>query len=122
MSGPPWEWDLGEFDHWAMWHYEQRSGTGQPAKATKVPLIAHPPPHLVRASSTNPDTWRGMHLTRDYASQHNGRMHGVGFMLDGSDPFFVIDLDGCVDGFTVHPEALKLVNELSTYTELSPSL
>jgi hypothetical protein len=117
MNAPPFERELAEFDSWAMWRYEQRRA-GRP---TKVPLIAYPPPHLVHASSTNPDTWRSLYLTSRYAIQHNGKVRGIGFMLSGFDPFFVIDLDGCVDRYTVHSEALKLVQEFATYTELSPS-
>jgi hypothetical protein len=114
----PWEWDLASFDHWAMWHYERRTNDGRP---TKVPLIAVPPPRLLRASSTNPDTWRSLGLARHYAAQHDASVQGTGFMLSRGDPFVALDLDGCVENYSVHPEALQLVKELGTYAELSPS-
>ena len=48
---------------------------------------------------------------------------GIGFVFTVEDPFCGVDLDGCLDPETgeVEPWALKIVEQLDSYTEISPS-
>ena len=113
MSVAPWE--LRQHDQWADWRSEL-TNTG---RRTKVPYIAAP--ILMRASSTDPDTWRSEGMARRYAVRN--RMNGVGFMLSKHDPFIGFDFDGCVDEIgVVHPAALVIVKDIGSYVEYSPSL
>lgn len=102
--------DLRQF---VCWRYEERAG-----KPTKVP---YSPLTGERASSTNPATWAM--YTESVASYREDRYDGVGFVFTKDDPFCEIDLDGCRDPETgdVEPWAQEIVQELNSYTEISPS-
>jgi len=104
---------LLEYDQWVCWRSEDRDGT-----PTKVPLD----PSTGRfASSTNPQTWASFDDARAYAA--TGNADGVGFVFTEDDPFVGIDLDHCrgVETRTVHDWARAIVDQLDSYTEVSPS-
>ncbi|MBX3305645.1 MAG: hypothetical protein KF751_06260 [Nitrospira sp.] len=98
---------------WVMWKLEQRNG-----QFTKVPYRAK---SGKKASVTNPQHW--VTFAEAFHALGSGRYSGVGFVLTADDPFVGIDLDHCRDAETgvVEPWALALVNQLSSYTEISPS-
>lgn len=85
---------------------------------TKIPID---PATGGNASVTNPATWAtfGRALAR---SDHPG-MAGVGFVLTDTDPFVAIDLDHCRDPTTrvLTSFAARIVAEVDSYTEVSPS-
>jgi hypothetical protein len=57
-----------------------------------------------------------------YAMSHS-RMAGIGYVFAQDDPYCGIDLDHCRDPKTgaIAPWAMKIVQALDTYTEISPS-
>ncbi len=110
--------ELKERRQWVVWAYEKRDG-----KQTKVPYVARAPLDRAssgrkwRASSTDPSTWRSY----EEASAIEG-FDGIGFVFSPDDPLTGVDLDGCIDGAgNLDPAAKQIVDQLHTYTELSPS-
>lgn len=90
------------------------------AKWDKPPLIASSGRN---ASSTDPSTWTT--FEKAYAAWNAGRFDGIGFAL-GSDPILKVnfsgfDLDRCIEGGTIRPDAVFLAQLLPSYTEYSPS-
>lgn len=93
-------------------------------RMTKKPVNPHT---LYGASSTDPETWG----TFDHAlsiigkpcrvGQDQGVVEGVGFVF--TPPYCGIDLDGVIDPETgeVNPQAMEIVRQMNSYTELSPS-
>src|SRR5690606_22242295 len=92
--------------------YVERGG-----KRTKMPIAADTGK---AASSTDPSTWttfdEALAATRRFAS-----IAGVGFVFTADDPFCGVDLDECIVDGKVVPEARRIIDSLSTYTEVSPS-
>lgn len=72
-------------------------------------------------STAKPDRW----LTFDAAlAAYRARpddFAGLGYVMTGPHGLVGVDLDHCVDGNTVAPWALEIVQAMGTYTELSPS-
>ena len=105
--------ELTKLPQWVSWRYEDRGG-----KPTKVPIS----PITGRAAScTNSATWS------DYRSalRHSfGRgLPGVGFVFAEGDPYAGIDLDRCRNPLTelIEPWADRIVNDMTSYTEITPS-
>jgi hypothetical protein len=84
-------------------------------KPTKVP---YQPQHPRRkASSTDPGTWG----TYTQAKAATG-VDGIGYVFAIDDEYAGVDLDNCVDtNGRVHPEAMRIVHALDSYTEISPT-
>jgi len=89
----------------------------------KVPLIPIRSGAVFAASSTNPDTWRD-YETALRTWQENEHIAGVGRVIADSEPYVGVDLDDCLDAETgeLAPWAAAIVEEMRTYTEVSPSL
>jgi hypothetical protein len=102
--------ELTSRPQWVTWRYETRD-----KKPTKVPYR----PSGQRASSTDPKTWTSF----EQANAAAKRFDGIGFVFAKDDPYTGVDFDGVIDPDTgeVHPDAAELVQELNSYTELSPS-
>lgn len=95
------------------WRYEERAG-----KKTKVP---YSPVTEERAKSNDPSTWGSLDAAKrmlsDRADLH---LDGIGIVL--GDGLVGIDLDHVISGDgEILPEAARIVADLDTYTELSPS-
>jgi hypothetical protein len=105
--------ELRDRPQWVLWKRIERDG-----KPTKVPFSA-----AGRAASTvNPATW----ATFDdvvAAIRTDKSYSGVGYVFAKDDPFVGVDLDDCRDpaSGTIKPWAEKLIAELDTYAEISPS-
>ncbi len=100
---------------WVLWAIEERDG-----KQTKVPRRVNAPE--VRASSTDPDSWRSFDGAVAAIEAAPQGISGLGFVFTTGDPVLGVDLDRCMsaDGQLV-PEAQRIVDHLSSYTERSPS-
>jgi primase-polymerase (primpol)-like protein len=88
----------------------------------KVPLIPIPSGTILMASSTDPDTWRYYPVALETYEQ-NAHVTGVGRVLTIDDPYVGVDLDKCLYPETgkIEPWALRIIEELDSYSEISPS-
>lgn len=104
---------IRDLHQWVCWRSEERNG-----KLTKIP---YSPTTGARARSDNFETWGTLIEAREAARQRD--YDGIGFVFTASDPFCGVDLDGCLDSATgeVEPWAREIVEELDSYTEISPS-
>lgn len=115
-SIPP---ELKATPHWVAWRYEQRidKKTGE-LKPTKVPVN----PRTGRnASSTDPRTWGT--FEQAWSRYERDALDGVGFVVTQDAGIVGIDVDHCRDPETgvIDDEALAIVREVDSYTEMSPS-
>jgi hypothetical protein len=105
--------ELIDRPQWTAWRREQRHG-----KWTKPPIS---PRTGTYASTRDPATWgtfaEAMRRCEDQ------RLSGVGFIVTAEDPIAGVDLDDCLDPATpaLEPWARKIVDELASYTEVTPS-
>lgn len=101
---------------WVVWRWEPRSARAGRPQWTKPPYNARTGK---AASTTDPDTWST--YEEAVAAFERGGWDGVGVVL--APPLSGIDLDDVVDPLTgdIHPEALRIVHEIKSYTEISPS-
>lgn len=104
--------ELTALPRWVLWRWEQREG-----KWTKPPLQASG----AAASSTGPATWTSFDSA--VTAYRRGGFDGVGFVLEADLGIVALDLDHVRDPDTgaLHPEAQRIVNEINSYTEVSPS-
>lgn len=100
--------ELRSQKRWLVWKLQDRKG-----KSTKVPFNAATGKF---ASSTDPATW----TTFDQAISARG-YSGIGCII--APPYVGVDLDKCRNAETgiTEPWAEKVIRELDSYTELSPS-
>jgi primase-polymerase (primpol)-like protein len=103
--------ELQRWPHWVVWRTEERDG-----KPTKVPYDPHTGR---RASSTDEETWAPYEVAVK-ALERRGA-DGLGYVFAPNDEYAGVDLDKCITDGQVHPEAWKIVERLSSYTELSPT-
>lgn len=107
--------DLIERPQWLVWRLED----GQ----RKEPYQAMRPTR--RAKSNDPTTWatfaQAVDVFADRLAKPN-QFTGIGYVFSADDPFTGVDLDKCVDGDTIHPEARKIIEAIPGYAEISPSL
>ncbi len=103
--------ELKSRPQWINWRLEKRGGD-----LTKVP---YKPGTERKASSIDLLTWG----TFEEAIEVLERYEGVGFVFCSADPYVGVDLDGCVNPETseVQPWAAQVIENLDSYTELSPS-
>jgi hypothetical protein len=105
--------NIRELRQWLVWRSEERDG-----KQTKIP---YSPLTGQRASSTSPQTWTGYEEAADACKEHG--YSGIGFVFTPEDSLCGVDLDGCRNPETgeMEPWAQEVVEELDSYTEISPS-
>lgn len=99
---------------WVCWRSEERDG-----KTTKVPVN---PDTGKYARSNSPKTWSDFETALRYY-QNTETISGIGFMFSGDGDYAGVDLDGCRDPETgeVDDWAIKIIRQLDSYTERSPS-
>ena len=105
---------LGERAQWVCWKYIRRDG-----KETKCPIRSDTGG---KADASDPGTWSTLEAA--LASFRSSKdLAGVGFVFSPEDQFCGIDLDDCLDRATreAKPWAQRIVAELDSYTEISPS-
>jgi hypothetical protein len=105
--------NIRDLRQWLCWRIEERDG-----KPTKIP---YSPLTGQRASSTTPETWAGYEEAVSAAREHG--YGGIGFVFTPEDDLCGVDLDGCLNPETGEIEswAQKVIKELDSYTEISPS-
>lgn len=113
--------ELKQLSQWCLWRYELRrnKATGE-LKWTKVPYQVRG--FRQRAESNNASTWGSWNelLTAWEVDQQRPVPYfdGIGFFVDG---FVGIDLDKCFEGGKPSDETKKIIDDFSSYTEVSPS-
>src|SRR5215217_4409248 len=105
--------NIRDLRQWLCWRIEERNG-----ELTKVPYT---PRTGQRADSTAPDTWGGYDEAASACKDHS--YAGIGFVFTPEDDLCGVDLDKCLDSETGEIEswAWKIIEELDSYTEISPS-
>jgi len=108
---------LRERQQWICWRYDWDDGRDE---WTKVPVD---PATDGFASTTDPDTWAGFGAAVSHHGQAGADTDGVGFVFAESGTVAGIDLDDCRDPDTgdLEPWADELLDDISTFTEVSPS-
>lgn len=107
---------LATRSQWVCWRYVDRGGGRKP---DKQPVNPH---NLHNAGATWPNTWADFKTAfKVYRANKDGLLHGIGFVLTVNDPFVAIDMDNCVEEFNIHEHATKVIVQLESYTEISPS-
>ena len=104
---------LFDYPQWVGWRYVDR---GARRKPDKQPVNPHT---LGNAGVTWPNTWGT--FEQALAAYQAHELSGIGFVLTPDDPFVGVDLDHCVDGQEITEAAQTVVEQLSSYTEVSPS-
>lgn len=105
--------ELRDLPQWVVWHYTWHDG-----KWTK-------PPYDVRvgelASTTDPSTWASFEVV--WTAYQTGEYDGIGLALREANGLVGIDLDHCrdPDSGDIDAWALDIVQDIETYTEVSPS-
>src|SRR5262249_88516 len=104
--------DLRDLDRFVVWKRERVNGNG---RETKIPYVAIAP--FEKASSTDPTTWGTFDAAR--ACYEDGKCDGPGFVLGGG--FIGIDIDSCIQDGIVDEQALRIMEAIASYAEVSPS-
>jgi primase-polymerase (primpol)-like protein len=108
--------ELVDYSQWVCWRYVDR---GECRKPDKQPVN---PRNLANAGVHWANTWAPFEVAYAVYKQHGSRrVHGIGFVLTPTDPYVAIDLDACVQEDEIASKAAQIINDLSSYTELSPS-
>src|SRR5215207_2016160 len=105
--------NMQDLRQWLCWRSVERNG-----KPTKIP---YSPLTGQRASSTTPGTWAGYEEAVRACKEHG--YGGIGFVFTSEDDLCGVDLDGCLNADTgeIEPWARIIIEELDSYTEISPS-
>ena len=103
---------LKKYDQWIGWIFEEIDE----GKLTKVPK------HIVKgykASSKRPEDWVSFRT----CMKHYDKFDGIGFVTNKSDPVVIWDLDDCcnINEGWISEKAKKIIRQLKSYTEYSPS-
>jgi len=98
---------------WVCWIAKKRDN----GKTDKIPINPNTG-HMAKVSDKS--TWGSFYdATNAYKS---GKFAGIGFVLTPDDNFCGIDIDNCIDDLgIIQPAAWEIVNQLSSYAEISPS-
>lgn len=110
-------YELQKLNQWVLWSKEEREDkkTGQ-KKWTKVPKQVDGN----NASPTYRRTWSSFSAVKHVMAEYG--YEGIGFVFTNEDDFIGIDLDDCVDKKgNISDFAKKVIEQLDSYTEYSPS-
>jgi hypothetical protein len=115
---------LREKPQWVVWRYtwkpdkKRKDGSGKKGDWDKPPFSAHTGR---RASSTNPETWATFEVA--WKAYKSGDWSGIGFVAMPEDKLVGIDLDHCYNRKTRKAKkwASRIVKEVNSYTEITPS-
>jgi NrS-1 polymerase HBD domain len=106
--------DLKALDQWLVWRYFLKDGDW-----TKPPLDANKSGNA--GSSTDPKTWAT--VEKALSTYQLGTLDGIGLALTEKNGIVGFDLDDCRNPETgdIAPWALKIVEQVPTYWEISTS-
>ena len=106
---------LRELRQWVVWREEERPDAEKPTKVPYSPLSGR------KASTTASGTWAGYEET--VTARREKGYDGIGFVFTKDDPYCGVDLDNCrnLETGDIEPWAQKIISELDSYTEASPS-
>lgn len=102
-------------DQWINWKVDTRNG-----KETKIPIC----PHTEEFGKTDdPETWASYEKAAELYNRDEGPNYGLGFVFTEDDPLVGVDLDHMRDPTTgkIDGVAEDIINELDSFTEISPS-
>lgn len=107
--------ELQELTQWVCWQAKPKSN----GKLDKIPIN---PATGRNASHSNPKSW-GTFQQALARYRQNDKLAGIGFVFSKDDPYTGVDLDTCRDHKTgnIEPWALQIIQDLASYTEISPS-
>jgi hypothetical protein len=115
--------ELIKYDQWVIWCWKERTKDGE-TTFTKPPYQARQD-KKISASVTDRKTWASFAeaITAFNKAPKSWKCAGIGFVVSDDDPFGGVDLDHCfTEGdHEIEPWAKKVIEKVSTYTELSPS-
>lgn len=100
--------EMKDLPNWVCFLFEERGG-----KKTKVPYA---PKTGQKAKSNDRSSWAPFNLAVENAFLYDG----IGFMFSES-PFVGVDLDHCIENGVISEFAQRIIKELNSYTEYSPS-
>jgi len=101
---------LKEVEGWILWKYTPVNG-----KWTKPPFNEDGK----KIDAHDPTEW--MTFSQAVQAYQRGGFDGIGLSLNAMEALAGVDLDHCVKGGEIEPWALKIVEELGSYVEISPS-
>jgi hypothetical protein len=107
---------LKSHTRWAPWKAVWSEKRG---KWDKIPCYPRAP--FYGLSTAKPEKWQSFDVAVAAFKANPDIFAGVGYVMTGPHGLVGTDLDGCVDGNTIAPWALEIVQDLASYTELSPS-
>lgn len=105
--------ELRALHQWVRWKYVRQPGVARPRK---IPVY---PDRDCHASSTDPRTWGSFATCLENVGRHD--TVGVGFVLTAGDPYVGIDLDHVLRAGALLPAVAPIVEDLASYSEVSPS-
>lgn len=97
------------YNQWVLWRQEFDSK----GKSIKIPYQSTG----AKALTTQPKTWGAFNDIVAAYNSNSGGFDGIGFVFTNSDPFTFVDFDECLG----QDWALKIINQLDSFTEVSPS-
>lgn len=100
--------ELAGLNQWVVWRYEEREG-----KRTKVPYTISGG----MASVTEPATWSAL----EQVLHPKRKIDGIGIVVSADDPYCGIDLDHCIEAGGLQVWAREIVEQIGSYTEITPS-
>lgn len=108
--------ELYAYPQWVCWRYVERGPDKKPDKRPLNPRTLH------NAGVHWTNTWSTFdHVYATYLAHVDDGVNGIGFVLTPDDPFVAIDLDNCVQEDGIEPQAIQVMQELASYSEVSPS-
>lgn len=107
--------DLQRIPQWVGWRYGKARASGKRAKDPVNPHTGR------KVDPYHPKAWATFEEALRAVERYN--LDGVGFVFTENDPYAGVDFDNIIDPDTgeIEPWALEIVEELDSYTEVSPS-
>jgi len=116
--------EMKDVDQWIVWGGPHKERNGK-LVLNKTPIN---PVTRANAKSNDPSTWSSFDKcvnvlnSNGYDADKNDGLHGIGFQTGDDSEYVFLDFDHVLDDKeNILPEAKDLLEELHTYTEISPS-